>query len=156
MHACTHSLRSTKQLHTTSDLPLRQTTSTLTRPSHPHVTHTAVAHCYYSLPYKYIRMYINNLSGIHTKWYKTNMEEAYTKLYNITSYIVPSDGEVKHLLTDKRPQNSISLACSSLLGVYVTVDSSLVQTCQLYPANGEVHDNFEGTHDICHAHQYPR
>ena len=65
MHACTHSLRSTKQLHTTSDLPLRQTTATLTRPPHSRVTHTAAAHCYHIQLGLQVHMYVNDLLG---KW----------------------------------------------------------------------------------------
>ena len=85
--------------HCIWSMPLWQTTATLTRPSHPCATHTAGAHCYYRLAYEYIRMYINNLIGAHThtSWlytYTPSMEEAYTKLYNITSCIEPSDGEV--------------------------------------------------------------
>ena len=65
IHACTHSLRSTKQLHTTSDQPLRQTTATLTRPPQSPVMHTAAAHCYYIQLGLQVHMYVNDLLG---KW----------------------------------------------------------------------------------------
>ena len=75
MHTCTHSLRSTKQLHTTSDLPLRQTTATLTRPPHPCVTHTAAAHYYYSLAYEYIiQVHLYTLPSVRDLWQMESLD----------------------------------------------------------------------------------
>ena len=73
MDAHTYTFIKVNKLHTTSDLPLRQTTATLTRPPHPRVTHTAGAHCYYSLPYKYM-VHQRPFRCPHTRWYKPSME----------------------------------------------------------------------------------
>ena len=55
------------------------------------------------------------------------MEEAYTTLHNITSFIEPSDGEVRQVGYFTKTSNSISLACPSILGGYlITYVSDLI------------------------------